>query len=239
MFYCWLNIPFRFLIVSLLAGMMNFVACHNRQPPPPPGNDFLQQNQLPPEAHDIQQAEGTMMGYKANHDGDIDKLIVQTSNGILLFRFPPHTAKQVMSMAVKNAALHVWFDDRKKPMEHVNDGRCYELVSLDVNNNNSPLVIHNIPPPKPSTGSDIMVVGSAIQWQQDEDGKNMRFILSGKLVALPLRAAENLTALLKNAHSIVVKGVARNAADGFVNSSGLLLVKPRSITIDSINYIIP
>lgn len=82
------------------------------------------------------------------------------------------------------------------------------------------------------------VKGSSIELKLDDKGNAAAFILSGKLIEFHRHTAETLLPLMKQAHQIVVKGYERNASDGFVNNTGLSFIKPYTITIDNINYVI-
>ena len=85
-------------------------------PPPPgikPGNDFP-----PPQPQDIKEIDGIVINYAANKDDDIDKLVITSNNDSLLFHFPPHTAKLLLSVAAKNTAVHIWYTTGRKPPKH-------------------------------------------------------------------------------------------------------------------------
>ena len=113
----------------------------------------------------------------------------------------------------------------------------FELIAIQSNVNNKKIDVHDIPPPPPEIGKAITISSNKIQWQNN-DAQNSNLIVSGRLIALPPHAKESLLPLIKNAHSILIKGYERNAANGFVNMSGLILLRPDAITIDSINYLI-
>lgn len=217
------------------------VECNN--PPRQPQDNVmpsLEQNHLtPPQL--LKEITGTIVNYAANRNGDIDKLILNTGNDKMLIYFPPHTARQLMNAAEKNTKVHVWLgNDKKPPPKHddINNQNRYELISLHAEVNSITINVHDIPPPRPATGNEVLIKGKTIQWQKDDNNQPVDFILSGKLIALSPHARKSLLPLLNNARSITVKGYERNAADGFVNISGLIMVKPYAITIDSVNYIV-
>jgi len=227
-------------IIAVIICVMIIVSCNNSPQPPQDKGILPEQNYLQPQS--VKEVTGIIINYKANRDGDIDKLILQTANDTLLIHFPPHTARQLMNTAAKNTKVHVWLGNDKKPPKHnddMNNKKHYELISLHAQANGITINVHDIPPPKPVPGNEVVVTGNKLQWQSDDDGQAGDFILSGKLIALPPHVKESLLPLLKNAHSIIIKGYERNAADGFVNISGLILIKPFAITIDSVNYIVP
>lgn len=203
-------------------------------PPPPPG--ILPGKHMPP-PQDIKQIDGIVINYAANKDDDIDKLIIISNNDSLLFHFPPHTAKLLLTIALKNTAVYIWYTNGRKPPKHNDNKPSYELIAVQSKVSNKNIDVHDVPPPPPETGKEITLTSNKTEWQNN-DVHNNNLIVSGKLIALPPHAKENLMPLIKNAHSILIKGYERSTANGFVNMSGLTLVRPFAVTIDSTNYLI-
>ncbi len=178
---------------------------------------------------------GKIVQYGANRMGDIDKIMLQTFAGQMWLHFPPHTAKKVLEIAQQNAMVKAEADQNN---EAYNDKPMGELLSLESENQRQKIFIKDIPPPTPSTGIETEITGTSTELQTDEQGHAVGFILSGKLVELNPKMSQALSVLLQRAKLISVKGVARSAGDGFVNAKGLVLVKPVTINIDNINYVV-
>lgn len=178
---------------------------------------------------------GTVQGYGDNHVGDIDKIRLQTQARKIWLHFPPHTAREVLIIANKNTYVEAEIGKIHHP---VAGEQVYELIELRSLKKNERLVIASIPPLPPSNGIETEVSGSAPHFQYNTDGRMKGFVLSGKLIELDPRTAATLGRLLRDAKSIKVNGVARSAENGRVNLQGYTLVKPVSITIDNVNYII-
>jgi len=178
---------------------------------------------------------GTVLDYGVNRIGDIDKILLQTPDGKMWLHFPPHTAKKVLSLAQKNASVTAKVDEFQQNQE--NETTC-ELLTLQSKKNKDQIIIEGMPPPPPSSGVETAFSGTTVQFQFDPHGHIAGFVLSGKLVELKPKTAESLSSLLQHAKTIQVKGFARNADNGAVNKQGYILVKPVSITIDNINYLV-
>ena len=178
---------------------------------------------------------GTVQGYGDNHIGDIDKIILQTTAGKIWLHFPPHTAREVLVLANKDAEIEA-------EIESIHHGiageQIYELIELRSLKKKGRLVIASIPPLPPSHGIETEVTGSMPHFQYDAEGRMRGFVLSGKLIELNPRMDATLGKLLLDAKIIKVKGFARSAENGTVNLQGYTLIKPVSITIDNVNYII-
>ncbi len=105
-------------------------------------------------------------------------------------------------------------------------------------NDNKTVDIKDFPPPPPTPGEEVTIRGSQVTIKKDESGRATALILSGKLILLPPHAADDLLPLMEPAKTILIKGIQRSEADGFVNINGLPLVRPDEITIDSIKYLV-
>ena len=215
-------------IIFIISGILLLLNYLQPKKPLPP-----HENINPLAATEITAA---VINYGSNGVGDIDKILVQHNNQKMWLHFPPHTAQQILNVAVKNTTISAELHAGKRP---ANDGiAVYELISLHSDALGKTINVHDIPPPPPDRGNEVEVRGNSIEVKPNEEGRIGAFILSGKLIALPKHTAETMLTLMKQAHQIVVKGYERSASDGFVNSTGLPFIKPYSITIDNINYVI-
>jgi hypothetical protein len=115
----------------------------------------------------------------------------------------------------------------------------YTLISIQSPSLGKAVFIHDIPPPPPTKGNEVEVSGSEVQFRLDDHGKVGAFILADKLVDLNPATGETLVPLLRQAKEIIVKGYERSPDKGFVNITGLVLIKPNLITIDKTNYLLP
>lgn len=220
-------------IIFIVSGILLLIAYFNpKESPPPP---LPQRNEIPQAENRI---TGSVIDYAANGIGYIDKIQLLQNNQKIWLHFPPHTAQQVMNVAVKNTTVTVTATVRNNPAPINNDTARYELISLHSNALDKTVNINEIPPPPPAPGKEIEVKGNTIELKSDESGHVTGFVLSGKMIELPLHTAETLLPLMRQAHEITVKGYRPAAMDGFVNISGMPFIKPVSITIDNINYVI-
>lgn len=180
--------------------------------------------------------KGTVLRYESNDAGDIDKMAIEQDDEIFLLHFPPHTAQQVLSIATIKSSVSVMARTGKEHKDAV--GRLYELISITTNGSDKMIEIKSIPPPPPEQGEEVEITGTGIEIKKDAAGRTKAFILSGRLIAVPPHAADNLEPLLNKVQTITVRGNKRNASDGFVNSNGLAVIKPYSITINGTIYLI-
>jgi len=218
-------------IVFIISGLLLLLTYINpKKPPAPP---LLPHNTLPQPSGEI---SGTVVEYGSNAIGDIDKILLQQSNQKIWLHFPPHTAQQVMNIAIKNTTIYATIDNGKKPPH--DNSIMYELISLRSDALGKIINVHDIPPPPPMQGNEVEVKGNNIQLKLDDKGNAAAFILSGKLIEFHPHTAETLLPLMKQAHEIIVRGYERSPSDGFVNNTGLPIIKPSVITIDNINYVI-
>jgi hypothetical protein len=216
-------------IIFIISGLLLLIASISN--PKPPG---------PPLPHNLPQPEsgisGTVVDYAANGIGDIDKILLQRGNQNIWLHFPPHTAQQVMNVAVKNTTVYATVHNGKMPPH---DNRIlYELISLRSDALGITINVYDIPPPPPMQGNEVEVKGNSIELKLNDRGEAAAFILSGKLIEFHPHTAETLLPLMKQAHEIIVRGYQRNPSNGFVNNTGLPFIKPYTITIDNINYVI-
>lgn len=218
-------------IIFIISGLLLFITYIN--PRKPLGPPLPPHNTLPPPSGEI---SGTVVEFGSNRIGDIDKIALLQGNQKIWLHFPPHTAQQLMNVAVKNTTVHATVHNGKMP-PHESMMR-YELISLSSDALGKTINVHDIPPPAPMRGSEVEVKGGDIELKLDDKGNAAAFILSGKLIEFHLHTAETLLPLMKQAHEIIVRGYERSASDGFVNNTGLPFIKPYAITIDNINYVI-
>jgi hypothetical protein len=180
---------------------------------------------------------GIVLDYGYNRIGDIDKILLQQSNRKMWLHFPPHTASRVMNIGIKTTTVTVTIRPSDKPSP--DSLPEFAVVSIQSPSLGKVVFIHDIPPPPPEKGDEVEVTGHEVQFRLDEQGKVSAFILSDKIVELNPATGETLVSLLRQAKDILVKGYERSLDKGFVNTTGLVLVKPYSIRIDQTNYLLP
>jgi hypothetical protein len=190
----------------------------------------------PPSIDRPREVSGVVVDYGANRIGDIDKLLLQCAGEKLWLHFPPHTAAQVINLAVKETTVQAGIGSQAKRGQ--DSLPVYEVMTLRSPSLGTSLQVRAIPPPPPDRGKETVVTGDSVQFRLDEQGRTSAIILGGRLVPLHPKMAESLAPLLRQASAIEVKGYERDPADGFVNSLGLPVVKPYSINIDKTNYVL-
>jgi hypothetical protein len=220
------NIALGFFIASSIILVLVFLQIKKHPHKPPPRDDDTMMTSL----------SGIVKDYGANPSGDIDKIILMQNNRPVVLHFPPHLAQKVTRIALKNKMVYarVESDDHPGPGDELQ----YEMISVSSSDSSKTFDVHDMGPPAPGRGNEVEVKGNAIKLITNDRGDVNAFILSGKLIALPPHVRQTLLPLITNAHEIDVKGIERNAADGFLNIGGLDLVKPLEITIDTINYLV-
>lgn len=179
---------------------------------------------------------GLVLDYGANADGDIDNMLVLSGQQKFWLHFPPHTAQQVMNLALKNTTITATIG--KHPRHHSDGILIYRLIALRSDNLGKSLYLDEIPPPSPALGRETIVSGNQIEWRYDEHGQVAGFVIKGKIIKLKPHSAEFLKPLLQNAKQIEVKGHERISSNGFVNINGQSFITPTLITIDQTNYVI-
>lgn len=173
---------------------------------------------------------GTVIKYGSNHEGDIDKLLLSSDEEEIWLHFPPHTARQVTSVAIINGQVEALIN-RKGPLPPKHRHNSYELGSLTNNVLQTKVDLAKIPAPIPRKGIEIEIKGSPLFNRNANT-----FLLAGKMVTLPPHMAQELFPLINHAKTITVKGYMRDSTDGFLSDSGLPVVKPSSVKIDSVIY---
>ncbi|MEO6685277.1 MAG: hypothetical protein ABIN24_04905, partial [Dyadobacter sp.] len=98
------------------------------------------------------------------------------------------------------------------------------------------LDLAQIPAPFPRKGFEVEIKGNITDDFKNGNGTDNNFILAGKLISLPPHMARELLPLIRQAKTILVQGQMRDSTEGFLSVSGLKVVKPNSIQIDSITY---
>lgn len=178
--------------------------------------------------------KGKIVDYKTNRIGDIDKVLVDTKQGKVWIHFPPHTAKFVMNTAPKNESgtLAIRPAD-KMTIDHL---PLFELISVQTALGS--FLTESVPPPAPAVGNKIAISGAAGRYKLDEKGIVAGIILNQYLVDIPAQMLQHILPVIEASHEMTVKGYERNASDGFVNVTGLIMVKPYAITIDKIDYLL-
>lgn len=212
----------RFFLLLLL---ITFAACNGA---PQPGQD----------AETAQQSiiiSGTVKGYAANREGDIDKLLIQTTSNIFSVHFPPHTANTLLTFAGKGTVVCI--EAHRRPAGPADDAlsSAYELVSLEKEGAAAIIRPRDIHPLPPSTGRQVELSGPFIS-KNDSNQQQYGFIQMNKLVVLPPHTRQSLEPLLKKAKTISVRGYERDARSGFVNMEGLTVVRPYQVIINGVTY---
>ncbi|MCF2489170.1 hypothetical protein [Dyadobacter sp. CY347] len=218
-------IGFMLLLATLAAGLSWYLS--------PKKGQNLQKAILPhpgPDDNKHFNITGRVIKYGSNHEGDIDKLLLSSNEGEIWLHFPPHMARQVTSVATINAQVKALANEsRPRPGEHRNDS--YTITSLTNNAFQTKVDLHDIPAPIPKKGIEIKMKGKP-SVNQNENA----FMLAGKMVTLPPHMARALFPLINQAKTITVKGFVRDSTDGFLSESGMPIVRPTLVEIDSVTY---
>lgn len=211
-------------IISGILLLLLYLAPFTRQPP----------LKHPVSLPDAQVQQVKLIKYGFNRIGDIDKFLIVYQNRETWIHFPPHTAKYVMKTAPKNASAEINFHITDRIAA---DGKpMYDLVTVKAGG--QIFETSSIPPPKLASGKSLELTGKILDYKLDEKGSMAGFTMDKYIIEIPKHLAVNIIPMLKDAKEIVIKGYERNATDGFVNSSGLVLIKPYAITIDKTYYLL-
>lgn len=132
-------------IIFIISGFLLLITYI--KPKNHPGPPLRQRNALPKTLNEI---SGTMLQYGNNPMGDIDKILLQQGNQRIWLHFPPHTAQQVMNVAVKPTTINATVHHGKMP-PHDSIMR-YELISLSSDALGKTINVHDIAPPAPVRG---------------------------------------------------------------------------------------
>jgi len=173
---------------------------------------------------------GTVVKYGSNHEGDIDKILIASDEKEVWLHFPPHMARLVKSVAIINEPVD-GLADQKGPPHRPHQENLFELKSIVNNKLETKVDLTQIHAPIPREGIKIEIQGIPSSNRNENT-----FMLAGKVVKLPPHMAHELFPLINQAKRIMVKGYMRDSTDGFVSDSGLPVVKPSSIKIDSVIY---
>lgn len=182
-------------------------------------------------ARDMQEVKGVVVKYGNNPHGDIDRVLIAGGSGQVWVHFPPHKARWVLQAARLQTTVSVEFTAGTHGKD--TNGELKKITD----EHNREFDFSSIAPPLPSRGRDVSVSGSKFYIRKDEGGRTNGFVIGGMLVILPPHVADNLMPMIMTAKTITVKGQQRSDQDGFVNIDGQVL-RPSSITIDSLTYLI-
>ena len=213
------------LTVILAAGLLWYI--------PQKKEPILLDNRFPskgPIADKQVKIRGTVVKYGSNREGDVDKVLLSSNEKQVWLHFPPHTAKLVATVAVINEQVEALAKQRG-PLHKENQGEVYELKFMSNNVLQTKVNLEDIPAPAPKKGIEIEIEGIPSLHSNENT-----FLLSGKMVTLPPHMARELFPLINQAKIITVKGFMRDSTDGFLSESGLPVVKPISIKINSVIY---
>ena len=171
---------------------------------------------------------GVVIDYRSNRIGDVDKLVIKSESKLTVVHFPPHTARAVMNAAPKNqeAELTVDLSEKKDP-----ELRSVKAASGDLD-------MHSIPPMAAASGKEVEITEKALSFRRDGHGSVNALVYKNYLVELPPHLVKNLQPVLADTARIVVRGYERDVSQGFVNTTGLIVVKPFSITINNTDYLL-
>ncbi|MBE9462697.1 hypothetical protein ACFP1I_09330 [Dyadobacter subterraneus] len=177
---------------------------------------------------------GKVIEYGSNHDGDIDKILLSIDTGNVWLHFPPHTARQVTSVARIEHFITASVRKGGPPGHHFNSE--YELKYLRSQFSDTILDLSRLPAPLPSRGFEVAFKGKPNKISGLGNADNTGFVLAGKRIVLPPHMAKELIPLISRAKIVLVKGQMRDSTQGFMSATGLNVVKPSSIQIDSVIY---
>jgi hypothetical protein len=178
--------------------------------------------------------KGKVLEYGSNPDGDIDKMILSTDEQKFWIHFPPHTARAVAAEAPVNSLVEVTME--QSGPAHKEHLPVYELKYLRKQSFPMGIDLEEFQAPRPKEGFEIEVKGKAPRDFEILRGQGRNFILSGKLISIPLHMEHELFPLIDQAKTIRVKGYLRDSTDGFLSVSGMPVVKASSIQLDSVTY---
>jgi len=173
---------------------------------------------------------GTVVKYGSNHEGDIDKILIASGEKEVWLHFPPHMARLVKSVAVINEPVDA-LADQKGPPHGPHQENLFELKSIVNSKVETKVDLTQIHAPIPREGFKIEIQGIP-----SLNTNENTLILAGRVVKLPPHMAHQLFPLINQAKTIMVKGYMRDSTDGFLSDSGLPVVRPVSIKIDSVIY---
>lgn len=216
------------LLIFIAAGWFFF-----KKPVDEARPDPAKPHHIKPEVQD-QKIKGTVLEYGSNPDGDIDKILLETSEGKIWLHFPPHAARSVKALAMVGSVIEVLVD-QGGPAHHQHDA-VFELKHLEGPAGKASIDLSNIPAPAPRKGFEVEIKGNTKQDLKIAAGTNNNFVLSGKLISVPPHIAQELFPLIKQAKMILVKGYMRDSTEGFLSASGLPVVKANLIQLDDVTY---
>ena len=181
-----------------------------------------------------EELSGRVLQYGTNPEGDIDKILLDAAGKKYWLHFPPHTARAVTSVAPVNNSIDVTADQSDGPGPHA--GSDYEVRFLRNRSKNKELDMDQIPSPEPRKGMEVIIEGNVSDVLRRSMSEKQNFELSGRLISMPPHMARELLPLIRKAEMIKVKGNLRDSTSGFLSATGMPVVRPTMITLDSITY---
>jgi hypothetical protein len=186
-------------------------------------------------AQPTQSLSGRVLGYLANQVGDYDGLRLRTTAGVAWFRFPPHTAAQVLKLAPVGQTVVATGIRHIPPLARASDGQeaatDYRLMSLVNRTRKTSLQIADLPPPPPAQGKLVEAEGPLTGELRDDAGRLSALVTDRYVIDLKPHQSESIQALLEGVRRLGVVGYERTAM-GFVNKTGRKLIHPTALTIN-------
>ena len=178
--------------------------------------------------------KGRVLDYHTNRIGDIDKLLIETKQQKIWIHFPPHTANMVMKAAAKGEQAEIY--TRVSAKRTLDNLPMPDLISI--RNGAASFLVESVIAPAPAVGKKVEISGKPGRYKLDEKGLVAGIIIDHYLIDISPHLVQNLFPVIKDSEQIIVKGYERNAGDGFVNITGLTMIKPYAISIDKTDYLL-
>lgn len=177
---------------------------------------------------------GKLIDYQANKKGDIDSLIIQSSNNDILIHFPPHTAFKIMNTAPKNSQIEVTYTKKKHFLDKNSDNH---LLSISNKNNDQYLNLTDIKNNPVDKGTNISIILKNYKINFDSKNQANAIISDNYFIDLRPHILKEIMPLMDKAKKIEIKGLLRSE-NGFVNSNGYKYLKAESLILDEQIYLL-
>lgn len=215
----------RIFFITILVWLLLLAGCNQGKGPKEKYKEAMEEKEVT--------LNGIVIKFESNETGDVDELIIRHGDDTTALRFPPHTAQKIMDMAKPSSPVEAIAGKHRGPMDTAN---VYKLLFLQAGDEE--LVVSGLPPPPPQRGEAVSVTGKASGISVDREGKIRSFLVGNTLVILPPHVGMNVSKGLRDAGHTTVQGFKRAGGTGFVNIRAADVLRPTSITIDSITYTI-
>lgn len=174
---------------------------------------------------------GKVLEFLVNPMEDIDKILLSTEEKNVAVHFPPHKAQAILEKIQIGQFVNLSVCKSKKMI--FKSFPLYDLIHLQ-----EPFLNLDTLKPQKSKGAAISVQGFISNFRYNDRNFVSAFFLENYLVDIPPHFGEIITPVLSVDKEVSIQGHLRQNNMGFINKSGLEIIRPYALNVDGTNYLL-